>query len=581
MADEQFEFAGLDDAVGVRVHDRAVRHRDLEGDGLGLAGFQCDALERLQFAVGPAVGGHDVADVGLHDLHAGALAGVGEGDFGTYGVGFGECAVGVACAARNGRFAVCERRVAQAFAERERRILGEVGVPVAVLAANLVVVDRQLARVAREGDRQSARRAGQAQDYFGDGLTAAHARVRRPQDGAGAGFRVADALGEHAVLPHDGGGQHLRLGADEHGDHRLAGFARDGGERVEQGVLATEQFERGGGAGFADQLDHVADHGHDQIGLASVGHGFVDHCLIDGGGNADFRARLAVRVELAGRVRHEVDDVRAARVDHFAIVGGELGQAVEHGGNHVSRLAIRHPGNLTGVAGPVAELVLGVVGKRAYHSDALGLVCGERQGAVVAQQGDGFAGEFQVGLLVFGGADDRLDAFGIRQARVFEQAEAEFQGQDAGYRIVNQGFVEQTGFYGFDGSLIELWGGHDQVVAGLDRIGCGVHVIGLDMLFPYRAADVVPVGDQRAIVLPCAAQLVGQQPFVERDRHAFDGLVAEHERAAAFFGHAFERRQEPGFELAVGEVGFGGVTAALGLGVTGEMLGAGQDRVLR
>ena len=101
------------------------------------------------------------------------------------------------------------------------------------------------------------------------------------------------------------------------------------------------------------------------------------------------------------------------------------------------------------------------------------------------------------------------------------------------------------------------------------------------MLFPYRAADIVPVGNQRAIVLPCAAQLVGQQPFVERDRHAFDGLVAEHERATAFLGHAFERRQEPGFELAVGEVGFGGVTAALGLGVTGEMLGAGQDRVLR
>ena len=38
----------------------------------------------------------DVADVGLHDLHAGALAGVGEGDLGAYGVGFGECAVGVA-----------------------------------------------------------------------------------------------------------------------------------------------------------------------------------------------------------------------------------------------------------------------------------------------------------------------------------------------------------------------------------------------------------------------------------------------------------------------------------------------------
>ena len=441
MADEQFEFAGLDDAVGVRVHDRAVRHRDLEGDGLGLAGLQCDALERLQFAVGPAVGGHDVADVGLHDLHAGALAGVGEGDFGAYSVGFGKGAVGIACAAHDGRFAVCERRVAQAFAERERRILGEVGVPVAVLAANLVVVDRQLARVAWEGDRQSARRVGQAKDDFGDGLAAAHARVRRPQDRTGAGFGVVDALGEYTGLAHDGGGQHLRLGADEHGDHRLAGFARDGGELVEQGVLATEQFERGGGAGFADQLDHVADHGHDQIGLAGVGHGLVDQGLVHGGGDADLRAGLAVRVELACGVGHEVDDVRAARVDDLAIVGGELDQAVEHGGDHVARLAVRHPGNLTGVAGPVAELVLGVVSERTYHGDALGRVLGERQGAVVAQQGDGFAGEFQVGLLVFGGTDDRLDAFGVRQARVLEQAEAELQGQDARNGIVDQRFV--------------------------------------------------------------------------------------------------------------------------------------------
>ena len=85
-----------------------------------------------------------------------------------------------------------------------------------------------------------------------------------------------------------------------------------------------------------------------------------------------------------------------------------------------------------------------------------------------------------------------------------------------------------------------------------------MHVIGLDVLLPYGAADVVPIGDQRAVVLPCAAQLVGQQPFVECDRHAFNGLVTQHERTATFFGHALERRQEPGFELAVGEVRFGG-----------------------
>ena len=181
---------------------------------------------------------------------------------------------------------------------------------------------------------------------------------------------------------------------------------------------------------------------------------------------------------------------------------------------------------------------------------------------------------------MFGRTDDCLDTFGVRQTRVFEQAEAELQGQDARNGVINQGFVEQTGFYGFDGTLVELWGGHDQVVAGLDRVGCGVHVIGLDVLLPYRTADVVPIGDQRAVVLPCAAQLVGQQPFVECDRHAFNGLVTQHERTATFFGHALERRQEPGFELAVGEVRFGGVAAALGFGIAGEMFGAGQDCVL-
>ena len=59
-----------------------------------------------------------------------------------HGVGFAECAGFRNVSDR--RFAVFERGVAQAFAECECRILCEVGVAVAVLAANLVVVDRQL-----------------------------------------------------------------------------------------------------------------------------------------------------------------------------------------------------------------------------------------------------------------------------------------------------------------------------------------------------------------------------------------------------------------------------------------------------
>jgi len=179
------------------------------------------------------------------------------------------------------------------------------------------------------------------------------------------------------------------------------------------------------------------------------------------------------------------------------------------------------------------------------------------------------------------GADDGLDALLVRQTRVLEQAEAELERKDARDSLVDERLVEQTGVHGLDGAVVEPRRGHDQIVAGLDRVGGGVHVVGLDLLLPYGTAHVVPVGDEGAVVLPCAAQLVGEQPLVERDRYAFDGLVAEHERAAALLGDAFERRQEPGFKLAVAQVRFGGVTAALGLGVSGEVLGAGEDRVLR
>ena len=77
-------------------------------------------------------------------------------------------------------------------------------------------------------------------------------------------------------------GQHLWLGAHQHGDHRLAGLARDGGERVEQGVLAAEQFKRGGGTGLADQLHHIAHDGDDEVGLARGGDGLVEQGPVNG-----------------------------------------------------------------------------------------------------------------------------------------------------------------------------------------------------------------------------------------------------------------------------------------------------------
>ena len=101
-------------------------------------------------------------------------------------------------------------------------------------------------------------------------------------------------------------------------------------------------------------------------------------------------------------------------------------------------MAVGHPVDLTGIAGPVAQLHLRVVGERADDGDALGAVGRgrfERQRAVVLQQRHavvlqqrhGFAGHLQVEPLVFIGTDDGLDAFGVGQARILEQAEAELE----------------------------------------------------------------------------------------------------------------------------------------------------------
>ena len=83
-----------------------------------------------------------------------------EGDFGVHGVVGGERAG--SRNVRDCRFAVFEGRVAEALAERERWILREIGITIAVLATDLVVIDRQLARMTREGDRQTSARLGLA-----------------------------------------------------------------------------------------------------------------------------------------------------------------------------------------------------------------------------------------------------------------------------------------------------------------------------------------------------------------------------------------------------------------------------------
>ena len=313
--------------------------------------------------------------------------------------------------------------------------------------------------------------------------------------------------------------------------------------------------------------------------MASVFHGFIEQCAVELGGNADLRARLSIRVELAFRIGHQIHDVGTARVHDLATFRSELLETIKHGGDHFTRVAVRHPVDLAGAACPVAQLGLGVIGERTNDRDTLRASRIERQRTIVLQQCHGFASHFKVELLMLFGTDHRIDTLLVGQARIFEQSKTELQCENTSHGSIDQRFVKQTGLHGLDRTLVELWRGHHQVVAGLDRVSSSLCIVRLDLLLPHGTSDVVPIGDKRTLIVPSATQLVGKQPLVEGDRHAFYGLIAEHEGATAFLGHTFERRQEPRLQLAVAQIGFGSVTTSLGFGIAREMLGACENRV--
>ena len=229
----------------------------------------------------------------------------------------------------------------------------------------------------------------------------------------------------------------MRFGAHQHDDQRFAGLACHIAERFEHGVLTAEQFQGCSGAGLSDQLHDIADDGDDEVALAGVIHGFVEQPLVDGGADGDFRARLAVWEVCAFRVIDQVDDVCAAGIGDVAALRGELFESVEDCGDHAARLAVGHPGDLAGVARPVAQLVLGVVGKRTDDGDAFA-GGGERQRPVVVQQDCGFTGDAQIEMLMGVAADDFFDAPLIGQSWIFEQPETELKCEDAAHCGVDQ-----------------------------------------------------------------------------------------------------------------------------------------------
>src|SRR5262252_3259197 len=152
----------LDHAVHVQIQKRKFVGRDREVYGLALARRNRDALEILQLHHGAGHRTHQVVDVELNDLIAGALASVRDGyaDF--------RAAGRPDLRRRHFQIRILEGRVAQSVAEREERLFA--GEEITAPRRRLVVVgDRQLTDRAREAHRKFASRVVIAEQHVGNG----------------------------------------------------------------------------------------------------------------------------------------------------------------------------------------------------------------------------------------------------------------------------------------------------------------------------------------------------------------------------------------------------------------------------
>ncbi len=140
-----------------------------------------------------------------------------------------------------------EGRVAEAMPEREQRLALALDVLVEIGRGVAIVVDRQLAHGMRESDRQLATRIDLAEQHVGESVSTLLAQIPAFQERIG--FLRQAVHGQ-------------RTAVDQQRDDRFAG----GDQRLDQGVLVSEQAERVAIAGrhhrhrLAGDLRPVAEH---------------------------------------------------------------------------------------------------------------------------------------------------------------------------------------------------------------------------------------------------------------------------------------------------------------------------------
>jgi hypothetical protein len=325
-------------------------------------------------------------------------------------------------------------------------------------------------------------------------------------------------------------------------------------QSVEQRDLPALKLERGGAERLTDETQVVPDHGDDHVRRLR-------------GGNRRRYARKIV-----------VDDRAAALIANRAAGRGHGADSIEHGGRLLAWLLSGFRRVLRRTQAPVAQLLEIVVGVGADHGDRFDLGRVQREHAVVLEKNEALprCGEIDGPMVRPRGFEGGAREVG--PARILEQAHAELQREQAPHRRVDLGFGEAAAVDGFKSALIELRGGHDDVVAGAQRHDRGIGISPGDLLLDDQPADVVPVGHHHATKTPLVLEDVREQPAIDRGRLPLDGLVTGHEGHRASAHGAFERREKETAQPAAGDVGLGRVAAALRFRVAGEVLGGGEHR---
>ncbi len=226
-ANHDVEVTWLADVVEVLVGELQQVGIDSKVDLTALAGFECDALEALEFLNRTCDASYHVTDVELHDFGALNSSRIGHSDR------CGDIAASGHRVAAQREGAVSKGSVTQAIAEGEQRIVGdiqvvsgELGEPAGIGTARIqvVVIDGHLTHVAGHGDGEFAAGRHITEDHVTDGVSSLAATEPYIEDGG-------DVL--HLPIHHRSASREI-----EQDDGLASGF-----ERREQVLLSIKDGE--------------------------------------------------------------------------------------------------------------------------------------------------------------------------------------------------------------------------------------------------------------------------------------------------------------------------------------------------